>query len=149
MKAPTGFEGGGLLHAVGGSYARPMDTPEPPALAAGGSVEAWLDGLDPGATPARNGRYLRAVAEAQDAADAADQRLRDAVAEARAAGESWASISVALGTSGLTARRQFGRGPHVTGDVDVALPDDELSAWEGAGDGGRERPVARGHHPGA
>jgi hypothetical protein len=50
---------------------------------------------------------LREVADAADAMAAAEARLREAVALARASGWSWNRIAVSLGTSRQAARQRF------------------------------------------
>ncbi len=74
----------------------------------------WLDHLDPNTTPARDARYLRHIREAADACDAAKARLDeaktrldDAVAEARAHGDSWGVIGMVLGISRQAAQQRF------------------------------------------
>lgn len=74
-------------------------------------VEAWLDALDPDTTPAEDIADLRAIAAAVNDRDAAEQRIRDAVDAARAAGRSWARIGIALGISKQAAWERYGRPP--------------------------------------
>ena len=50
---------------------------------------------------------LRAVAAAADAAREDDERLHDAVLQARAHGRSWNHIALALGVSRQAARQRF------------------------------------------
>ncbi len=73
------------------------------------AAEQWIDQLDPNdpSVKVRDGRYLRHVREYADAADAAAERLRNAVAEARANGESWGSIGMVLGVSRQAAQQRF------------------------------------------
>lgn len=71
-------------------------------------VEQWLDALDPDITPARDARSLRAVGEALTALEQAEAHLQQAVADAHAAGDSWAAIGTVLGTSRQAAHRKFG-----------------------------------------
>lgn len=82
-------------------------------------VEAWLDSIDPATTPARDARHLRAIGSAltdlegiEAQAEQGQQRLADAVARARAAGDSWAAIGMVLGTSRQAAHRKYGRPDH-------------------------------------
>lgn len=70
-------------------------------------VDRWLDGLDPDEQPARDARHLRRIAEAQQAIDEAQQELRDAVAAARQAGDSWAAVGMVLGVSRQAAYQRF------------------------------------------
>jgi hypothetical protein len=55
----------------------------------------------------RDGRYLRHIREAADAVEAAEARLREAVAEARAHGDTWGVIGMVLGTSRQAAQQRF------------------------------------------
>lgn len=71
------------------------------------SVEAWLDTLDPKTAPAHDARHLRAVAQALTNLEDAEQALEHAVAEARAAGDSWEAVGTVLGTSRQAAHRKF------------------------------------------
>ncbi len=52
---------------------------------------------------------LRAIREAFEERARAEKRLADRVADARAAGFSWAAIGTMLGTSGEAARQRYGR----------------------------------------
>jgi hypothetical protein len=70
-------------------------------------AEAWLDQLDPDATPAEDISDLRSVAEAVGRVAAAQNALEDAVRQARANGRSWGRIALALGTSRQAARERF------------------------------------------
>lgn len=71
------------------------------------SVEEWLDTLDPQTTPARDARHLRAIGQALTNLEDAEQALEQAVADARAAGDSWEAIGAVLGTSRQAAHRKF------------------------------------------
>ena len=73
------------------------------------AAEEWLDQLDPDdpSVKVRDGRYLRQVREASDAANAAAENLRRAVAEARSNGESWGTIGMVLGISRQAAQQRF------------------------------------------
>lgn len=72
-------------------------------------AELWLDQLDPKdpSVKVRDGRYLRRVRDAAEAADEATEDLRRAVAEARANGESWGTIGMVLGVSRQAAQQRF------------------------------------------
>lgn len=72
-------------------------------------VERWLDNLDPATTPARDGARMRHIAAAREHVTDAERELRDAVAEARAAGDTWSMIGIALGTSRQAAFQRFGK----------------------------------------
>ena len=78
-------------------------------VAANGSdLEEFLDSIPPSAM--RDAVHLREIAAARDAVIESEKRLRDAVAAARAAGDSWSAIGVALRTSKQNAYRKFGAG---------------------------------------
>jgi hypothetical protein len=72
-------------------------------------AEQMLDQLDPATTPARDAAGLRKIMAAREALTRAQAQLRDAVEEARAAGDSWAAIGLALGTSRQAAHRKYAR----------------------------------------
>ncbi len=72
-------------------------------------VENWLDNLDVDPAKARDGRHMRRIAAAANAFAAAETELNDAVAEARAAGDTWAMIGTALGISRQGAYQRFGK----------------------------------------
>ncbi|MFM8597877.1 MAG: hypothetical protein ACKOB8_02560 [Mycobacterium sp.] len=71
-------------------------------------VEAWLDNLDVEPGDVRDGVHCRRISAAAEAVRDAEGKLRDAVAAARAAGDSWAAIGVALGISRQAAYQRFG-----------------------------------------
>ena len=73
------------------------------------AAERWLDQLDPAdpAVKVRDGRFLRHVRGAAEAADTAGDALRQAVADARANGESWGTIGMVLGVSRQAAQQRF------------------------------------------
>lgn len=79
-----------------------------PKTRARGSVEDWLDSLDPATTPAVDAADLRHIGEAMQEADNADQQLTEAVRTARSHGHSWTSIGVVLGVSKQAAQQRFG-----------------------------------------
>lgn len=58
----------------------------------------------------RDASHFRRIIEARKGLDAAERELRDAVAAARDAGDSWTVIGAALGTSKQAASQRFGRG---------------------------------------
>jgi hypothetical protein len=74
------------------------------------SAERMLDELDPATDQMRDGRYLRAVAAARQAAEDAKADLQAAVDTARAHGDSWEAIAVVLRTSRQNAHRKFSHG---------------------------------------
>jgi hypothetical protein len=75
------------------------------------SVEAWLDTLDLGSLQAHDGHHLRAVGAALTTLDNAENELRRAINDARAAGDSWQAIGLVLGTSRQAVHRKYSRKP--------------------------------------
>lgn len=71
-------------------------------------VEEWLDSLDPATVQARDAIHHRRVIAARKQVDETRDELGRAVAQARAAGESWAAIGMALGISRQAAQQRFG-----------------------------------------
>lgn len=71
---------------------------------------AALDALDPATHPARDATHFRKIIAARLAVEEAQQQLRRAVEEARAAGDSWTVIGAALETTRQNAYQRFGRG---------------------------------------
>jgi len=71
------------------------------------ATEKWLDSLDPAQLDFRDASHLRAIIAAAGALTTAEEALRRAVAGARAAGDSWAVIGAALGTSRQAAHERF------------------------------------------
>ena len=72
-------------------------------------VEEWLDKLNVDPSDARDARHMRRISGAATAVTAAQKELRAAVAAAREAGDTWAMIGVALGTSRQAAYQRFGQ----------------------------------------
>lgn len=70
-------------------------------------TERWLDSLDPARLDFRDATGVRAIIAAADAVTAAEAGLRQAVAQARAGGDSWTVIGAALGTSKQAAHERF------------------------------------------
>ena len=70
-------------------------------------LEHRLDELDPGAVEVDDTSDLRAIAEAVDAARAAEAKVRERVEIARARGRSWNLIALPLGVSRQAARERF------------------------------------------
>lgn len=68
-------------------------------------IDDFIDSIDPATM--RDARHLRKIAQARDALEAAEQNLQAAVNEARAAGDSWTMIGIALRTSKQNAHRKF------------------------------------------
>lgn len=69
-------------------------------------IDAFIDSIDP--SNMREGTHLREVAAARQAVADSQERLKRAVQSARAAGDSWTMIGVALRTSKQNAHRKFG-----------------------------------------
>ncbi len=72
-------------------------------------IDAWLDTIEPNPADARDARYFRRIVAAGTALEAAEDDLRSAVADARAAGDTWGMIGAALGVSRQAAYQRFGR----------------------------------------
>lgn len=70
------------------------------------SIEDRLDALEP-AGPSRDAVELRAIGELTRDISTAEQRLREAVSAARAAGYSWGKIAASLGVSPQAAHQRF------------------------------------------
>jgi hypothetical protein len=71
-------------------------------------AEEWLDHLDPATTDSRDAKHFREIIAARKGVDDAVERLRMAVHDARAAGDSWTMIGSALGVSRQAAYERFG-----------------------------------------
>ena len=80
------------------------------------AADHGLDSLDPAMIPARDAVHFRRIIAARKGLAAAEGELHKAVAEARAAGESWTVIGAALGTTRQAAYQRF-RGVGRRGDV--------------------------------
>ncbi|MGH3563538.1 MAG: hypothetical protein ACRDTN_17565 [Mycobacterium sp.] len=73
------------------------------------ALEDWLDSVEPDAADARDASHIRRIIAATEAVEGAGAELRAAVAAARAAGDTWDAIGVALGTSRQAAYQRFGK----------------------------------------
>jgi hypothetical protein len=73
------------------------------------TVDDWLDSIEPDPANARDASHIRRIIAAAGACETADAELRAAVAAARAAGDTWDAIGVALGTSRQAAYQRFGK----------------------------------------
>lgn len=73
-------------------------------------VEGWLDSVEPEPADARDASHIRRIIATAEALEGAESDLRAAVADARAAGDTWDAIGVALGTSRQAAYQRFGKG---------------------------------------
>jgi hypothetical protein len=71
--------------------------------------QSGLDSLDPKVDAARDAVHFRRIIQARKNVEAAEQELRDAVAAARAAGDSWTVIGAAMDTSRQAAFQRFGK----------------------------------------
>ena len=69
--------------------------------------ESWADDLDPETATVESTAGLRAIAEAAEAARRQERLLAERVAAARAQGQSWNRIALALGVSRQAARQRF------------------------------------------
>lgn len=72
-------------------------------------IEDWLDSIEPNPADARDATNFRRIIAANDALEAAQDELRAAVMAARAAGDTWDAIGVALGVSRQAAYQRFGK----------------------------------------
>ncbi|CED90686.1 hypothetical protein [Actinomyces succiniciruminis] len=72
------------------------------------SPDTGLQSLDPARTPSRDATHFRRIIAAKKHVIDAEQDLARAVADARAAGESWTVIGAALGVSKQAAHKRFG-----------------------------------------
>lgn len=70
---------------------------------------AALDAVTPATYPARDATHFRAIVAARKAVEDAEAGLRAAVANARAAGNSWTVIGAGLDTTRQAAFQRFGR----------------------------------------
>ena len=69
--------------------------------------DSGLDSVAPGSL--RDASHFRRIIEAKKGLEAAEQELRDAVAAAREAGDSWTIIGAALSTTKQAAQQRFGK----------------------------------------
>jgi hypothetical protein len=74
-------------------------------------IDPWLDAIDVEAD-ARDTTHFRRIRAMRKAAEAAQDELRAAVKAARAAGDSWTMIGLALGINRKSAHQLFGEPPH-------------------------------------
>jgi len=81
--------------------------------------ETGLDSVAP--ETLRDASHFRRIVEAKNDLEAADSQLRDVVAAARAAGDSWTVIGAALGTSKQAAFSVSPRTHRNPGDVRVSV----------------------------
>lgn len=72
-------------------------------------IGAFLDSIEPDPADARDATHIRRIIAAADAVQHAESELRTAVAAARAAGDTWDAIGVALGISRQAAYQRFGK----------------------------------------
>lgn len=72
-------------------------------------IEGFLDQIEPDPADARDASHIRRVIAASEAVEVAQGELVAAVAAARAAGDTWDAIGVALGVSRQAAFQRFGR----------------------------------------
>lgn len=69
--------------------------------------ETGLDSVAPESL--RDASHFRRIIQARKGVEDADHELREAVAAARAAGDSWTVIGAALGTTKQAAYQRFGK----------------------------------------
>ena len=84
-----------------------QSTIEPPAAERAEATEKWLGTLEAAQLDFRDASHVRAIIAAAGALTTAEHELRTAVADARAAGDSWSVIGAALGTSKQAAHERF------------------------------------------
>ncbi len=70
--------------------------------------EDFLGQIDPDPADARDASHIRRIIAASEAVEVAQGELVAAVAAARAAGDTWDAIGVALGVSRQAAYQRFG-----------------------------------------
>lgn len=70
---------------------------------------AALESVTPATHASRDATYFRGIVAARKGVDDAEAALRVAVAQARAAGDSWTVIGAALDTTRQAAFQRFGR----------------------------------------
>jgi 3-keto-L-gulonate-6-phosphate decarboxylase len=78
--------------------------------------ETGLDSVAPESL--RDASQFRRIIAARKALEAAQQELRDAVAAARDAGDSWTVIGAAMGTTKQAAFKRFAKDTEPTASVD-------------------------------
>jgi hypothetical protein len=88
------------------------------------AADRWLDQLDPNDPNVQldDARYLRHIRQAADELRGAEARLRAAVAEARAHGETWGLIGMLLGITRQAAQQRF---KDIAPAINRRLTDDE------------------------
>ena len=84
-----------------------MPRTKPTATDEAEATDKWLASLDPAHLDFRDASHVRAIIAANEALTEAEEKLRKAVAEARAAGDSWTVIGAALDTSKQAAHERF------------------------------------------
>lgn len=72
-------------------------------------LEDWLDSIEPNPGDARDATHIRRIIAANEGVSEAESELRGAVTAARAAGDTWDAIGVALGVSRQAAFQRFGK----------------------------------------
>ena len=80
-----------------------------PAPAEVDDEETGLHTVSPETHPARDAAPSRSISEALESVSDAEAGLFAAVVAARAAGDSWAQVGAALGTSRQNAYQRFGK----------------------------------------
>ncbi|ARG59321.1 hypothetical protein B1T43_06510 [Mycobacterium kansasii] len=72
-------------------------------------INTWLDTIEPDPADARDATHFRRIRAARKALDDAHDELCAAVKAARDAGDTWAMIGLALGTTRQAAFQRFGQ----------------------------------------
>ena len=70
-------------------------------------IDDFIDSIDP--KNMRDAKHLREIAAARKAVEDSQARLRQAVDQAREAGDSWTAIGMVLRTSKQNAYRKYGQ----------------------------------------
>ncbi len=73
------------------------------------NIDSGLDVVDPKTHPARDATHFRRIVAARKQLEDAENELRDAVATAIKAGDSWTVIGTAMGTTRQAAFQRFAK----------------------------------------
>ena len=90
------------------SSAKRTSAPESVAVESVGHADTGLDVVGPDTHEGRSAEHFIQIVAAQASLNQAEQDLRDAVAAAREAGDSWTLVGAALGVSKQAAAQRFG-----------------------------------------
>ncbi len=87
------------------------------------NLDSWLSSIEPNPADSRDASHVRRIISANEALNAAQQELVNAVAAARDAGDTWDAIGIALGVSRQAAYQRFGKAIAAVSDPDpVGVP---------------------------